>query len=149
MTIIYYFQKSFKFFIKVKIKQQDQASINFKKIVQRAVNIKAKISLRSSIIVWDLDIYYFKDHYLSYSISSKVPIQNSNNKNFSCSKNPKFKNLNLILLYDNIAIKPDKKKDKKDKKKMFRRQRQKYIEKRKKKILAININITKAILKKS
>lgn len=50
-TIIRYFRKSFKFFIKIKIKQQNRILANLKEILQKAVNIKAKASLRSSTLV--------------------------------------------------------------------------------------------------
>ena len=40
----------------VEMEQQDRESINFEEIVQKAVNVKAKAGLRSSTMVWDLDI---------------------------------------------------------------------------------------------
>lgn len=70
--MIYYFQKSLKSFIKVKIEEQNCTSTSFKKIVQKTVNIKAKIGLRSNVIVWDLDFYYLRGYYLSYNTFAKV-----------------------------------------------------------------------------
>ena len=49
--MICYFRESLKSFIKFEIEQQNQESVNFEKIVQRAVNAEAKASLRSTIIV--------------------------------------------------------------------------------------------------
>ena len=49
--MIYYFKKDFKPFIKVKIKQWNYAFTNFEKIIQKAINIKAIISLKFNIII--------------------------------------------------------------------------------------------------
>lgn len=88
-------------------------------MIQITINIKTKISLRSSIIVWDLNIYCFKSYYLFYNTSLKMQTQISNNKDSSHSKKPKFKDLKPILLHDNIVIELIKKKNRKDKKKRF------------------------------
>ena len=58
--------------------------------------------------------------------------QNFNNKNYSCSKKSKTKNLKSILLCDNI-VKPTKKKSKKNEKKVSKTQVKIYqkIEKKK------------------
>ena len=52
--------------------------------------------------------------------------QDSNNKNFSCSKEPKFKDPKPVPLRDNAA-EPLKKENRKDKKKRFWNQKQEYI----------------------
>ena len=49
--------------------------MNFKEIVQRAVNAKAKAGLRSSTMVRDSDISYPRDHRSSNSAGSKVQTQ--------------------------------------------------------------------------
>ena len=49
--MICYFQKDLKPFIKIEIKQQDRESMDFKEIVQKAVNVEAKAGLRSSTMV--------------------------------------------------------------------------------------------------
>ena len=43
--------------------------MGFKKIIQKAVNAKAKTGLKSSIMVHNLDIYLSKSHRLSDAIS--------------------------------------------------------------------------------
>lgn len=86
--------------------------------MQKTVNTKAKKSLRSSIMIQDLNIYYFKDYCSSYYTSSKVQIQSSNNKNSSHFEKFKLKDLKPALSYNNIA-KIIKKENKKVKKKWF------------------------------
>ena len=49
--MICYLQKELKSFIKSKMEEQGQESINFKKIMQKTINIKAKAGLRLNIIV--------------------------------------------------------------------------------------------------
>ena len=49
--MIRYFWEGLQPFIKVEIEQQDQALINFKEIMQRAVNIEAKAGIKSSIMI--------------------------------------------------------------------------------------------------
>ena len=46
-------------------------------MVQRTVNAKAKIGLRSSIMVWDLNICCSRGHRLFYNTSLKMQIQGS------------------------------------------------------------------------
>lgn len=84
-------------------------------MVQRAVNVKIKISLKSSIMVWDLDAHYQKSSCLSYITFSKVQTQESSTKK-SKAKEPKTNNLKPTPLRNNLA-KPAKMKNKKDKKK--------------------------------
>ena len=94
-------------------------STNFKEIIQKIVNAKAKSGLRSSTIVWDLNVYCSKGHHLSHNTFSKVQTQDSNNKNSSCSRKAKPKDPKLALLCDNAVVEPAKKKDRKNKKKRF------------------------------
>ena len=85
-------------------------------MVQKAVNIEAKAGLKSTIMIWDLDIYCLQNYYSSNNTASKVQIQNS--KHFSCPKESKSKDPKSALSYNNMAELP-KKNDKKDKKKRF------------------------------
>ena len=77
------------------------------------VNIKAKIGLRFSIIVLNLNVHCLKSYCLSYNISSKMQIQGSNIKDFSHFKELKIKNQKSIPLYNNMAKLTKKKKQKK------------------------------------
>ena len=45
--------------------------MSFEKMVQKTVNAKVKISLKSNIMVQDLDIYYSRDYYPSNNTISK------------------------------------------------------------------------------
>ena len=54
--------------------------MNFKEMVQRAVNAEAKTGLRSSTMVQDLDICCPQGHRLSYNIFLKVLIQGTTTK---------------------------------------------------------------------
>ena len=54
------------------MEQQDQKSIDFEKIVQRAVNMEGKAGLRSSTMVQNSDIRCLKGHCFSNSTASKV-----------------------------------------------------------------------------
>ena len=76
---------------------------SFKEIVQRIVNAKTKKDLRSGAIVPDLDIYYFKGHYLSYNTFSKVQIYDFNNKYSSHFKKPKNKDSKPAPPYGNMT----------------------------------------------
>ena len=89
-------------------------------MVQRAINAKAKASLRFSTIVWNSDAYCPRGHRLSHNISSKVQTQGFNNKNSSRFEESKPKDLKPAPPRDNVAVKSAKKVDKKDKKKRFR-----------------------------
>ena len=57
-TMICFFWKSFKLSIKIEIKQQDQASTSFEEMMQKTINVKTKISLRSNDMIknWDFSI---------------------------------------------------------------------------------------------
>ena len=138
--MIHYFWEDLKPSIKVKMEQQDRASTSFEEMVQRAVNVEAKAGLRSSTMVRDSDAHYFKGHCPSYNISSKVQSQGSNNKDFSRSKEPKFKNSKPAPSRNDAAIESAKKEDRKDKKKRFRRQRREHTEEQKEQTLATGIN---------
>ena len=72
LTMICYFQENFKPSIKVEMKQQDQASTSFKKIVQKVIKVDAKVGLRSSIMIRDSDARCFMGHRPSHNSSSKV-----------------------------------------------------------------------------
>lgn len=108
-------------------------------MMQKTANAKAKVRLRFSVMVWDIDFHYFRSHCLSYNILAKVQIQSSNNKNFFCFKKSKLKNAKPTLPCENTA-EPVKKKNKKNEKKKFQRQKRKYIQKLKKQILATRVN---------
>ena len=111
--MICYFRKSLKPFIKVEIEQQDRESTNFEEIVQKAVNTEAKVGLRSSTMVQDLDIRFPKSHRPSKRSASKVQPQGTTAKDSSRPKKPKAKDTKAV--HANTA-KPSEqnKKDKKD-----------------------------------
>ena len=54
------------------MEQQDRESTNFEEIVQKAVNIEAKMGLRSNTIIRDSDIHYPRNHRLFDSTALKV-----------------------------------------------------------------------------
>ena len=114
-------------------------------MVQRTVNAEAKTSLRSSTMVWDLDIYCPKGHHLSYNTFSKMQTQGS--KDFSRPKKPKPKDPKSAPLRDNMA-KSSKKDDRKDKNKRFQDQKWKHTEERKEQTLPTSINNTYVSKKK-
>lgn len=68
--------------------------------MQKTVNVKIKISLKSSAIIQDLDVHYFKDYCFSYIIFSKVQTQGFNTKE---SKLKKSKPKDLKLVNRNIS----------------------------------------------
>ena len=114
--MICYFQESLKSSIKVEIEQQDWEFTNFEKMVQRAVNAEAKASLRSSIMIKELDVRCPRGHHPSHNTSFKVQTQGSSHKDSTRSKEPKPKNPKPTLSRDNAA-EPAKKEDRKEKKK--------------------------------
>lgn len=80
-------------------------------------NAKAKTDLRSNATIWDSNFYYFRDYCPSHNTSSKVQIQDFNNKDFYCIKEFKAKDLKPALLRTNIVeLSKQNKKNKKDKK---------------------------------
>ena len=56
------------------MEQQNWEFMNFEEMMQRAVNAEAKMGLRSSTIIQDLDICYPRGHHPSNSTASKVQI---------------------------------------------------------------------------
>lgn len=58
--MICYFQKDLKPSIKIEIEQQDGETVSFEAIIQRVINTKAKLSLKSNIIIQDIDIHCHK-----------------------------------------------------------------------------------------
>ena len=91
--------------------------------MQRAVNIKIKVGLRSSIMIWNSNAYCFRGYHPSHNTSSKIQTQGS--KNFSQSKKHKPKDRKLASSYNNMVELP-KKDNKKDKKKRFQGQKQEH-----------------------
>ena len=75
--MICYFWEGLKPSIKVEIKQQNRALTSFGKMVQRAVNVKAKASLKSSIMVRDADFHCLRGYCPSQNTSAKVQTQDS------------------------------------------------------------------------
>ena len=120
--MICYFQEGLKSFIKVEMEQQDWESMDFEEIIQRTVNVEAKVGLRSSIMVRDSDACCPRGYRLSHNTSSKVQTQGS--KDSSCSKKPKLKDPKPASSRDNAA-ELAKKENRKDKKKRPWNQRQK------------------------
>lgn len=120
-TIICYFQKSLKSSIMIEIKQQDLALTSFKKIIQRIVNADTKTSLKSSVMVQNLDAYCSKSYYPPQNTSSKMQTQEFNNKYSPCSEKLKNKDSKSAPSYGN-AIEPAKKKNKKKKLQEYRRE---------------------------
>ena len=109
-------------------------------MVQKAVNAKTKVGLRSSTMVRDLDAHYPRGHRPSHNTSSKVQSQGSNNKDSSRFKEPKPKDLKLASPHDDAAAEPAKKEDRKDKKKRFRGQKREYTGERKEQTPATGVN---------
>ena len=70
--MICYFRKGLKPSIQVKMEQQDREFMDFKDMVQKAVNAEAKAGLRFSTMVRDSDARCPKGHHPSYNTSSKV-----------------------------------------------------------------------------
>lgn len=93
------------------MKKQDRASTSFKEIIQRAVNIKAKPSLKSSIIVREANSYYPRGYCSSHNIFIKLQNQISTTKKSKPKKYKlklsKFANKSFsILSYTNKFAKP-------------------------------------------
>lgn len=154
--MICYFREDFKPSIKIKMEQQDQRSMSFKKMVQKAVNREIKTGLRSSITIRDLDIHCFKGYRSSNSafIVLKVLTQGTTAKK-SCSKESRPKktkstNRNAIILPRTNVVKSLKqnKKDKKYKKQKFWEHRWDHTGELKKQTLIISVNTIKAGSKK-
>ena len=54
--------------------------MDFEEMVQKIVNAKAKASLRSSTMIWELDVRCLKGHRPSHNTFSKVQIQETTAK---------------------------------------------------------------------
>ena len=78
------------------MEQQNRKFMNFEDMMQRAVNVEVKISLRSSTIVWDLDICCSRGHCLSNSTALKIQTQETTAKD-SHLEEPKIKKTKPIL----------------------------------------------------
>ena len=66
--------------------------INFEEMVQKMINTKAKIGLRSNIMIWDMDFHCSKSYYLPQNTSIKLQTQNLNIKKSKSKKSkPKKK----------------------------------------------------------
>ena len=62
------------------MEQQDRESMNIEGMIQKAINAEAKVGLRSSNIIWDLDARYPWGHRLSHNTSSKMQTQGTSAK---------------------------------------------------------------------
>ena len=122
--MICYLWKSLKPSIKFEIEQQDLESINFKEIVQRAVNTEVKAGLRSSTMVRNSDICCPRNHCLSNSIASKIQKKKIIAKNFP-QEEPKVKEVKPILSRVAEASEPSKQARKDRKKKWHQEKRNK------------------------
>lgn len=71
-------------------------------MIQRAVNVKTKASLRSNIMVQNSNIYCPKSYCFFNNTTAKVQIQRTAIKD-SGPKKPKTKDLKFALLHTNIA----------------------------------------------
>ena len=80
-------------------------------MVQKAVNIKAKVGLRSIIMVQNLDIYCSQGYRSFNNTALKMQTQGTIAKDFSHLEKFKIKDPKSALLHDNIA-EPAKKEDK-------------------------------------
>lgn len=116
--MIRYFQKSLKPFIKVKMEQQKLVSSSFEEMMQKAVNVKAKRGQRSSIMVWDLDAYYPRNHCPSYNTFYKVLTQGS--KDSFHFEEPKLKDSKRNLICNIVTELAKKKRIVRIRKRVFR-----------------------------
>ena len=105
LTMICYFREGLKPSIKVEMEQQDRESMDFKEMVQRAVNAESKAGLRSSAMVRDSDICYPQGHRLSNSTASKVQTQGITAKD-SQQEKPEVKEVKPTLSRAAEASKP-------------------------------------------
>ena len=148
--MICYFRKGLKPFIKVKIEQQDRKSMDFEKIVQRTVNVEAKMGLRSSSIVRYLDTYCLQSHRPSNSTTSKVQIQGTTAKDSFCPEEPKTKERKSVCTNAAEPSEQNKKdkKDRQDKKRKFREYKWDHKKEWKEQTPATGTNTTNAGSKK-
>ena len=85
------------------MEQQDRESMNFKEMVQRAVNAEAKAGLRSSTMVEESDACCPRGHRPSHNTSLKVQTQGSSYNDSPRSEEPKPKYPKPDLSHDNTA----------------------------------------------
>ena len=78
--MICYFLENLKLSIKVKIEHQNWEFIDFEGMVQKAVKAEGKAGLRSSAMVWHLDIRCPRGHRPSNSNTSKMQIKGTTTK---------------------------------------------------------------------
>ena len=116
LTMICYFWKGLKPFIKIEMEYQNRETMDFEEMMQRAVNAEAKAGLKSSTMDQNSDVHWPRGHRPSHNTSSKVQTQSFSYKDSASSKEPKLKDLKPALLRDNAA-KLAKKEDRKEKKK--------------------------------
>ena len=105
--IIWYFYKAFKLFIKVKINKQDQSSTSFEEIVQKAINIKAKIQYYGTRLQYLLfqELPLFSYHHFK-SLDSRIQYKELKLIEFK-PKISKLANENFFVLpYTNKLTKP-------------------------------------------
>ena len=119
--MICYFWDGLKPSIKVEMEEKDRVSMDFVKMVQRAVNAEAKAGLRSSTMIRQSDAHCPKNYRPSYNTFSKVQTQGSSHKDSPHSEEPKPKDPKPAPVHDN-AVEPAKKKDRKEKKKKLQNQ---------------------------
>ena len=103
--------------MKVEIEQQDRESMNFEEMVQRVVNVEAKVGLRSSTMVKDSDIRCPKGHRPFNITISKVHTLETTAKDFQ-PEEPKVKKVKSTL---SRAVKANKPSDQVRKKKKSKR----------------------------
>ena len=125
--MICYFREGLKPSIKVEIEQQDREAMDFKEMVQRAVNAEATAGLRSSAMVRDSDIRCPRGHRPSNSTASKVQTQGTSAKGPEKSRTKEAKPAEGKAPAPPRATAAESseqgKKDRKDKKRRFRERR--------------------------
>ena len=122
--MICYFREGLKPFIKVEMEQQNRECIDFKEMVQRAVNAEAKAGLKFSTMIRESDGCYPRGHRPSHNTSAKVQPQGTTAKE-PRSKEPKPKDSKQAPSRDDTA-EPAKKEDRKEKKKKLRNRRREH-----------------------
>ena len=128
--------------------------MNFEKMVQRAVNAKAKTGLWSSITVRNSDIHCSRDYHSFNSTVSKVQTQGTTAKKLRPEESkPKeakpVKGKAFVLTQTNmVKFLKQSKKNKKDKKRRFPKYKQDHIGKQKEQNPATGTNVTNARSKK-
>ena len=80
-------------------------------MVQRAINKKAKVGLKSSIMVQNLNVYYPKNYYFFNNIVLKIEIKGTTVKNL-CLKKSKIKETKLAHIKVARSLEQEDKKKK-------------------------------------